>query len=53
LTRHVALGITQTVIFDDVVVNNGHAYNKHTGHFTAPREYACPLFTTTSSKMTV
>ena len=38
LTRHVALGTTQTVIFDDVVVNNAHAYNKHTGHFTAPRD---------------
>jgi hypothetical protein len=38
LTKHVALGTAQTVIFDDVVTNNGHAYNKHTGHFTAPRD---------------
>jgi len=36
LTTNIALGTTQTVIFDDVVTNNGHAYNKHTGHFTAP-----------------
>jgi hypothetical protein len=38
LTKHIALGTTQTVIFDEVVTNNGHAYNKHTGHFTAPRD---------------
>ena len=38
LTKHVALGTTQTVIFDNVESNNGHAYNKHTGHFTAPRD---------------
>ena len=38
LTKHVALGTDQTVIFDEVVTNNGHAYNKHTGHFTAPRD---------------
>jgi len=38
LTKHLALGTTQTVIFDEVVTNNGHAYNKHTGHFTAPRD---------------
>jgi len=38
LTKPVALGTTQTVIFDDVVTNNGHASNKHTGHFTAPRD---------------
>jgi len=37
LTKNVALGTTQTVIFDDVVTNNWHAYNKHTSHFTAPR----------------
>ena len=40
LSNHVALGTTQTVIFDEVVSNNGHAYNKHTGHFTAPRDGA-------------
>jgi len=38
LTNNVALGTTQTVIFDEVVTNNGHAYNKHTGHFIAPRD---------------
>ena len=38
LTNNLALGTTQTVIFDEVVTNNGHAYNKHTGHFTAPRD---------------
>ena len=38
LTKHVSLGTTQTVIFDEVVTNNGHAYNKHTGHFTGPRD---------------
>jgi hypothetical protein len=38
LTKHVALGTAQTVIFDEVVTHNGHAYNKHTGHFTAPRD---------------
>jgi len=38
LSKHVALGTTQTVIFDEVATNNGHAYNKHTGHFTAPRD---------------
>jgi hypothetical protein len=38
LRKNVALGTTQTVIFDEVVTNNGHAYNKHTGHFTAPRD---------------
>jgi len=38
LTNNVALGTTQTVIFDEVVTNNGHAYNKHTGHFTTPRD---------------
>jgi hypothetical protein len=38
LTKNVALGTAQTVIFDEVVTNNGHAYNKHTGHFTAPRD---------------
>ena len=38
LTKNVALGTAQNVIFDDVRTNNGHAYNKHTGHFTAPRD---------------
>ena len=38
LTKSITLGTSQTVIFDDVVTNNGHAYNKHTGHFTAPRD---------------
>ena len=38
LTKNIGLGRGQTVIFDDVVTNNGHAYNKHTGHFTAPRD---------------
>ena len=38
MTKHVALGTTQIVIFDEVVSNNGHAYNKHTSHFTAPRD---------------
>ena len=38
LTNNVALGTSQTVIFDEIVTNNGHAYNKHTGHFTAPRD---------------
>ena len=38
LTTNIALGKAQTVIFDDVVTNNGDAYNKHTGHFTAPRD---------------
>ncbi|VDI05777.1 Hypothetical predicted protein [Mytilus galloprovincialis] len=36
LTPHVALGSTQTVIFDHVITNIGKAYNQHTGHFTAP-----------------
>ena len=38
MSKNVALGTTQTVIFDEVVTNNGHAYSKHTGHFTAPRD---------------
>ena len=38
MSKHIALGTTQTVIFDEVVTNNGHAYNKHTGHLTAPRD---------------
>ena len=38
LTKSITLGTSQSVIFDDVVTNNGHAYNKHTGHFTAPRD---------------
>jgi hypothetical protein len=38
LTKNIALGSAQTIIFDEVVTNNGHAYNKHTGHFTAPRD---------------
>ena len=38
LTKNVELGESQSVIFDEVVTNNGHAYNKHTGHFTAPRD---------------
>jgi hypothetical protein len=38
LSKHITLGTTQTVIFDIVVTNNGHAYNKHTGQFTAPRD---------------
>ena len=38
LMKNVALGTAQTIIFDEVVTNNGHAYNKHTGHFTAPRD---------------
>jgi hypothetical protein len=38
LMKNVGLGRTQTVIFDEVVTNNGHGYNKHTGHFLAPRD---------------
>jgi hypothetical protein len=35
LTKDIALRSGQTVIFDEVVTNNGHAYNKDTGHFIA------------------
>ncbi|XP_045163908.2 EMILIN-1-like [Mercenaria mercenaria] len=31
-------GIDQTVIFNNVLLNDGNAYNSHTGVFTAPRE---------------
>ena len=52
LTKDIALGTSQTVIFDDVVTNNGHVYNKHTGHFTAPRDgtyYFATSFTSAGS----
>ena len=38
LTKDIALRSGQTVIFDEVVTNNGQAYNKDTGHFIAPRD---------------
>ena len=31
LTKKVALGTAQIIIFDEVVTNNGHAYNKQRG----------------------
>lgn len=36
LTTNLALGSTQTVIFDQDILNDGGAYNSSTGHFTAP-----------------
>ena len=43
LTSNLALGSSQTVIFDHEITNVGHAYNSGTGHFTAPYDgiYYC------------
>ncbi|CAG2222966.1 unnamed protein product [Mytilus edulis] len=45
LKPYITLGSRQTVIFDQLITNIGQAYNKHTGHFTAPYDgiyfFAC------------
>lgn len=38
LTHIVTLGTLQAVVFDKVITNNGYGYNRHSGHFTVPRD---------------
>ena len=38
LTHHLTLGPSQTVVFDQVITNNGNGYSSSSGLFTAPRD---------------